>query len=450
MGFKEFSTQTAIRLVLLFAVMLGLAFAIATQTPLMVSVTLAIIAVLLTLSLFRYVNRTNKELTNFLSGLRFGDYLQTFSIGHLGKTFGNLENVLTLTVEKVKKLRFEKERQAMYFQALVEHIPLPLFVLHPDGRVEVLNNATRRTFNVADITNVDELENFGVSFLRDVIQIEPGEQLLTTIQLEGSEAQYILSATQITLKGSIQKLVSLQNVQSQLDATELATWQNLLRVTSHEILNSLTPVSSLARTAKSLVDDLKANRKLTKPMQGELQDIGDALETLVRRSEGLTGFVQSYRQLTRLPPPKMTRIKLGGYLKRLEALIRPDWDKQNIRLTILQKPSNIILVADEDMLDQALINLLRNAADALKGRKGAQVWIRAFYDGQQRVVLEIADNGPGIEDDMMDKIFVPFFTTKKQGSGVGLTLVRYIALSHGASITHSPRPGGGAIFRMVF
>jgi C4-dicarboxylate-specific signal transduction histidine kinase len=151
-----------------------------------------------------------------------------------------------------------------------------------------------------------------------------------------------------------------------------------------------------------------------------------------------------------MPLPKMQKIKLPDYLSRLESLLKPEWDKKKIRLTLSIEPSNLILVADESMLDQALINLLRNAADALKGVKKAEVKIRAFLDSKQRVVLEVTDNGPGVDKDLADKIFMPFFTTKKEGSGVGLTLVRYIVLSHGGAITYRPGKTGGSVFRIVF
>ena len=435
---------------MIFAVLLGLAYAVSEQIDLIFILGLVAFTIILMVNLVRYVNKSNRALTNILSGLRFGDYQQTFTMGELGKTFRDLEFVLHLTVEKVKKLRLENEHQALYFRALVEHIPLPLFVLKGTGSIEILNNATRRTFNIADITNLTQLEEFGAGFMRDVSQIESGTTLLTTIQIDGVEQQYILGATQIPLAGKILKLISLQNIQSQLDATELATWQNLLRVTSHEILNSLTPVSSLARTAKSLVDDFDKSHKLGRVEKAEIKDIRDALDTMVKRSEGLTGFVQSYRQLTRMPPPKMQKIKLSGYLSRLESLLKPEWDKKKIKLTLSIEPSSLILVADESMLDQALINLLRNAADALKGVKKAEVKIRAFLDSKQRVAIEIADNGPGVDKDIADKIFVPFFTTKKEGSGVGLTLVRYIVLSHSGAITYQPGKKGGSVFRIVF
>jgi two-component system nitrogen regulation sensor histidine kinase NtrY len=450
MVYKKFAFQTTIRLVFIFIVLTVLAVFVVQKSTLINILLLAALAVGLLLNLIRYVNRTNKNLTGILSGLRFGDYQQSYSMGKLGQTFVDLEFVLHLTVEKVKKLRLANEQQAVYFRSLVEHIPMPMLVLFQDGRVEILNNATRRTFNVADITHVDELENFGASFQRDVGQIASGEQLLTTICIDDTEAQYVLSATRIILGGSMQKLISLQNVQSQLDATELATWQNLLRVTSHEILNSLTPVSSLARTAKSLTNDFQTEHELSGSMQSDLQDVDMALETLVRRSEGLTRFVQDYRQLTRIPPPKLSKITLSVYLTHLQSLLKADWDEQKIRLHIALKPSNISVLADEGLLDQALINLLKNAADALSDTPNPQVWISAFHDGKQRTVLEIADNGPGIDTDMQDKMFVPFFTTKKQGSGVGLTLVRYIVLSHHAAITYRTREGGGAIFRIVF
>ncbi|MHA1544074.1 MAG: sensor histidine kinase, partial [Alphaproteobacteria bacterium] len=273
---------------------------------------------------------------------------------------------------------------------------------------------------------------------------------LTTITVDGTDQQYILSATQIIMAGTLQKLISLQNVQSQLDATELATWQNLLRVTSHEILNSLSPVSSLAKTTQGLVSDFKNNHPVKKDEKEELDDISDALETLVRRSEGLVGFVQSYRQLTRMPPPKMKKIPLQKYFHRLESLIKADWEKRKIKLDIEVSPKNLAVSADEGMLDQALINLLQNAADALKGKNKPVVKIRAYFNQRNQIIIEVEDNGPGIEKDQRDQIFVPFFTTKRQGSGVGLTLVRYILLSHGGAASYLPAPGGGSIFRLAF
>ena len=312
MRLSHFKVQLGLRLVALFLGLLLLAFGIANDFRLSLIILLIVVIAMLASSLVRYINYTNRELESFLAGLKFGDFQQSYTISHLGPSFRGLEKTLQFTVEKFKSLRAKKEQQAIYFQSLVQHIPIPFFIVHGDQRVEILNNATRRTFNVADITNTGELVNFGAGFQRDVLQIQPGETVLSTIELAGTQEYFIMTATQLTTGGGVHKLVSLQNVQGEIDATELATWQNLLRVTSHEILNSLAPVSSCAQTAKTLVDDAIGREVTDRQLQEDLQDIRESLGTVLRRSEGLTRFIQSYRQLSRLPPPNRRAHSAGG------------------------------------------------------------------------------------------------------------------------------------------
>jgi nitrogen fixation/metabolism regulation signal transduction histidine kinase len=434
----------------LFGALLALSFGISGGMRNSLLVVLAVIIVLLAVSIVRYINYTNRELESFLAGLKFGDFQQTYTIAHLGPSFAALEKTLQLTVDKFKSLRSKKEREASHYQALVQHIPIPFFIVHADQRVQVLNNATRRTFNVPDITNTDELSNFGPGFQRDVLQIQPGEALLTTIELAGSEEYFILTATQLTTGGRIQKLVSLQNVQGEIDATELATWQNMLRVTSHEILNSLAPVASCAQTAKALVDEAVDSQIEDDELRENLQDIRESVDTVLRRSEGLKRFIQSYRQLSRMPPPKKKKVLIEGYFHRLESLVRGELARKQIDLEFQYRPPSLALLADEDMLDQALINLIRNAADALSETPGAIITVAAYTDDKQRTVLEVRDNGPGVPEQLKGKIFDPFFTTRQQGTGVGLALVRYIMLSHGGTASYRENDTAGAIFRLVF
>jgi two-component system nitrogen regulation sensor histidine kinase NtrY len=447
---KQFKVQLTIRLVGLLAILTLLAFGIASDLRGMFIGALVIISFIQATSLIQFINQTNHELESFLAGLKFGDFQQTYTIAHLGPSFAALEKTLQTTVDKFKKLRTEKEQQAVYNQALVQHIPVPFFIIHKDDRVEVLNNATRRTFNVADITNTGELARFGASFQRDVLQVEPGEVLLTTINLAGNDEHFILTATRITTAGTSHKLVSLQNVQGQIDATELATWQNLLRVTSHEILNSLAPVSSCAQSAKTLVDDIISNEISDKGLTDDLQDVQESLDTVLRRSEGLTRFIQSYRQLSRMPPPNKEKVPVSKYFDHIETLVQSELARKNVGLSFHSKPPSLFVMADRDMLDQAVINLIRNAADALSETSGAEISIYGYTDDKQRTVLEILDNGPGVPEDIAENIFVPFFTTRKQGSGIGLALVRYIMLSHGGAVSYSQNKEGGALFRLIF
>jgi two-component system nitrogen regulation sensor histidine kinase NtrY len=450
MSFKNYNLQVALRLTLLFLAMLALAFAIAWGAQTTLLLVLSTIILVTAVSVVRYMHKTIRDLESFLSGFRFGDFQQSYTIRHLGNSFHKLEILLKLTGEKFKAMRSKQEQQAVYFQSLVQHLPLPFLIIHNDGRVEILNMATRRTFNVAEITNTDQLAQFGASFQRDVLQIQPGESLLTSITMENTEEYFILTSTAISLESRQQKLVALQNVQGELDATELATWQNLLRVTSHEILNSLAPVTSCAQTAESLVKEVLETKLDDDEVRSDLEDIRDAIETMARRSEGLRRFVQSYRQLTRMPPPKLQKITVGDYFQRLELLLKDELAQKKISVHFQRKPASLTLLADEDMLDQAMINLVRNATDAVRDQGDGKIDIRAYVDGKQRVILEVTDNGPGIEPEAAKNIFVPFFTTKKQGSGVGLTLVRYIMLTHGGSALYSPGAEGGSVFRLIF
>jgi nitrogen fixation/metabolism regulation signal transduction histidine kinase len=450
MRIREFNIQLVLRVSVLFVSLLLLAIAIVAEIRNVVLLILLLAIVLQVAGLVRFVNRTNRELESFLAGLKFGDFQLTYSIAHLGPSFRKLEAMLRQTVEKFKQERVEKQAQAVYNQVLVEHIPIPFFIVHADKRIEVLNNATRRAFNVADITNTGELVQFGAGFQRDVLQIGPGEALLTTVDTAGTRQQVILTATEVTSAGNRHKLVALQNVQSEIDATELATWQNLLRVTSHEILNSLAPVSSCAQTAKTLVDDVIDAGLKDPGLEEDMRDVQESLETVLRRSEGLKRFIQSYRQLSRLPPPNKTRIAVADYFQHLEALVKDELTRKDILLEFHHHPGSLVLAADRDMLDQVVINLIRNAADALAGSEAACVNVSAFNDSKQRTVLEIRDNGPGIPQDVAEKMFLPFFTTRDRGSGIGLALVRYIMLSHGGTVLYEPVEGSGSSFKLVF
>jgi two-component system nitrogen regulation sensor histidine kinase NtrY len=447
---NQFKVQLTLRISVLFLCLLLLATGIAAGSRSLSLVVLVVAIVAQLFSLLRYVDYTNHELESFLAGLRVGDFQQTYTIGHLGPSFRALEKTVQNTVANLKRARGEREQLADYNRALLQHIPMPFFIVHKGNRLRVLNNATRRTFNVSDFRSTDELVRFGAEFQRDVIQIQAGESLLTTIELAGNPEYFIMTATQLTTRGTVHMLISLQSVQGALDATELATWQNMLRVTSHEVLNSLAPVSSCAQTAKELADTALARDQLDDQSREDLQDIRDSVDTVVRRSEGLVRFIQSYRQLSRMPKPEKERIDLEKYFSHLNALIGSELAHKKIAIHFSHFPAQLSVMADKDMLDQALINLIRNSSEALSVASNARITINGFSDDKQRTVIAVSDNGPGIAEDIVEKIFVPYFTARTKGSGVGLALVRYIMLSHGGSVNYVPGEVGGSTFSLVF
>ncbi len=450
MKLQQFKVQLTLRISVLFVCLVLLAFGLSAESRSLSLLVLVIAIIAQLYSILRYVDHTNHELESFLAGLRFGDFQQTYTIGHLGPSFLALEKTVQNTVANLKSARARREQLATYYRALLQHVPIPFFIVHKGNRVRILNNATRRTFNVSQIRNTDELVRFGGAFQQDVVKIRAGESLLTTVELSGNPEYFIMTATQLTTRGSVHMLISLQNVQGALDATELATWQNMLRVTSHEVLNSLAPVSSCAQTAKELADTALAREQLDSQSREELQDIRESVDTVLRRSEGLVRFIQSYRQLSRMPKPEIGKIAIERYFSHLNALVGGELEHKEITIAFSHAPARLTVMADEDMLDQALINLIRNASQALVNTDDAEINVSGYLDDKQRTVIEVCDNGPGVDPEIVEKIFVPYFTARTKGSGIGLALVRYVMLSHGGSANYSPGQRGRPCFRLVF
>jgi two-component system nitrogen regulation sensor histidine kinase NtrY len=247
-----------------------------------------------------------------------------------------------------------------------------------------------------------------------------------------------------TLGGLRRRLISLQNIEIEMSAQEMAAWQTVVRVMAHEVMNSLTPVSSLAATARDLVRDVLSQMPVGDAHTGALTDARDALETVARRSEGLLHFVQNHRRLTKPLVTQMQIAPVQRVFARIQRLLATDLAANGIQMTTSVEPQALDVVADADLLDQALINLVRNAIEALSDVPAGHITLSGRPHPDGGVVIAVGDNGPGIAAEQRDKIFVPFFTTKRQGSGVGLRLVRQIATAHGATVDISHTPGGGA------
>jgi two-component system, NtrC family, nitrogen regulation sensor histidine kinase NtrY len=246
------------------------------------------------------------------------------------------------------------------------------------------------------------------------------------------------------------RLIPLQNIENEMSAQEMAAWQTVVRVMAHEVMNSLTPVSSLAATAQDLVSGVIQRLPADDPHMVALNDASEALETVARRSQGLLHFVQSHRRLTKHLVTQIETAPIQRVFARLRRLLANDLAARDIHLTTDVTPETLEIEADIELLDQALINLVRNAIEALRDAPDGLVTLSARRDSDGRVVISVADNGSGIAPDLRETIFVPFFTTKRQGSGVGLTLVRQITTAHGATVDISDTPGGGATVSLRF
>ena len=400
--------------------------------------------------LWWFVTRTNRELTRFLEAARHADFSQRFELAEVGSGFGELGAAFTEILERMRGSRTDQEFEIRRLRALVEHIPVPLLSVHRNETVTLQNNAARRLFGAAHVTRLKDLRQFGKNFHDAVAEAVPGRRELVTFAVEGIDYQLTLAATEVIIAGESDRLISLQDIQTELDETQALAWQDLVKVLTHEIMNSITPVTSLASTSADLVDDVIARIPEDGETRQDLEDLRDAVKTVARRSDSLMQFVDSYRQLTRLAPPEKKRVPLQDLFDTVKRLAAAEWHQAEQVLVSQVEPRELSVHADRDLLEPVLLNLLRNAWQATQHLEHPAIRLEARLNRRGNVVIEVADNGPGVAEDIASKIFVPFFTTKDGGSGVGLALARQVMTAHGGFIRLLEDDGDGARFTLTF
>jgi nitrogen fixation/metabolism regulation signal transduction histidine kinase len=329
---------------------------------------------------------------------------------------------------------------------LVQHVPIAVLAVDAAGRVDLFNHAARRLFGVNDLRNVHDFTGFGADFPNNVVSLEAGQQVLMKVMRNNEQLQLNVSATELRMRGQDLKIVTLQDIRRELEARELTAWQNLIRVLTHEIMNSVTPISSLATTAGELLSDARG----AGAAESAISDAQDALDTIAQRGTGLLHFVESYRRLTHLPKPTLRTFSVAELFSRIRQLMRGDLDQRSIELTQTISDEVVELSGDSELIEQAIINLVRNAIDAVGDVQSPEIRISARVDSSGRPTIAVADNGHGMDDEVRESIFVPFFTTKRDGTGVGLSVVQQIMRSHQGSVEVASTPGEGTEIRLAF
>jgi two-component system nitrogen regulation sensor histidine kinase NtrY len=401
-------------------------------------------------ALIRCVERTNQYLSRFFLAIKYGDFSQTFTGKELGGSFRELVAAFDEVMEKVRQTRSEKEEHYRYLQTIVRHVGIGLIAFKADGSVDLINTAAKRMLKVAGLKNIQSLNSFSQSLVDALFSLKAGEKAL--VKIPDQDMELALHAAEFRLKDQKYTLVSLQNIQSELQEKEMEAWQTLIRVLTHEIMNSMTPITSMAATVIDLLNTIK--EKNGGNIDAEtIIDIADALKTIHKRSLGLTDFVEAYRNLTLIPKPKFKIFPIHDLFGRIEKLMENKLTKKGIDFYWAVEPQSLELTADPGLIEQVLINLVLNAADAFTGLKNSnspRVQLTASLAENGKIIIRVTDNGPGIVKEALSKVFIPFYSTKKKGSGIGLSLSRQIMKLHKGSITVQSEPDVETIFTLKF
>ncbi|HEX5461111.1 MAG TPA: ATP-binding protein [Steroidobacteraceae bacterium] len=449
MASSPFRTGVAVRAAALFLT-IGVAAWMITNTQWYVTITLLLAAACGEIvTLMRFATQSSREIARFLDALAVDDLSQSFGRLTADGAHRELGTAMERVLARLRASRSESDEQAQYLQALVNHVPVALLSIDEQGAVRLLNMAARRLFE-SSLSHRDQLARYGEPFAVGLENLSPGGTAILRLERASGTVLLKAAATQIAARGTRRRLVSLQNIENEMSAQELEAWQTVIRVMAHEVMNSLTPVSSLTATAHGLVRDALEQLPPDDPRAAALADARDALEAASRRSDGLLHFVRSHRRLTKPLAACMEVLPVQRLFARIQRLLASDLADRDIRMAIRVEPETLELAVDAELLDQALINLVRNALEALRDTPSGHITLSARRETDGRIAISVSDNGPGIPPEQREKVFVPFFTTKRQGSGIGLTLVRQIAAAHGAGVDVSETPGGGASVRLRF
>jgi len=425
------------RMFLVFATLMALAAAVLLRPARALWLTTAMLSAGAMVALWRYIGRTNREVARFIEAVHFGDLTVTFT-ARRGGGFDDLARAINIALQR---LRAERERLTYnnrFFEAVIDNVPIAMLTVEGGTKVTLLNRTARRLFGSVPGVRPADFASLSGAFVASLTAARPAERQIIELALPGGHQRAVVHVTAIGRLAGTMRLVAVQPIQDALTDAELAAQSDLVRLLTHEIMNSLTPISSLAQSVVGLVAESGGD---TQPL---LADAREAADALARRADGLMSFVQSFRQVSRPPAIRRRRFPARPFAQEIAALFRSEWPGSMADLRLTVTPEDLAIHADPDLLAQVLLNLLRNAAEASEDAKLpvsiALTIERAVPSG---VRILVTDQGPGIPDLLRKEVFLPFFTTKPSGTGVGLSFAKQVVHAHDGAIEVLSQVEGG-------
>ena len=447
MNFKNFEWRILIRVLFLFITLSFASFLLVKQWYVYLLLAAPVIIYQL-IDIFQFQKKAQDELNEFVESVHYRDFSRYFDVKHAPIELQPLRkgfNEINTTFKVISK---EKETQYQYLQKILELVDTGILSYEEQtGDVVWMNESLKKMMQLPYLKTIHSLERRDPELYKEVLILKPGISKIASAHFEKTSFKILLSATAFQTDGKVYKLVAFQNVNEALDETESKAWQKLLSVMTHEIMNSVAPISSLADTLKhrlqqsvtSLNDD-----------SGSLDDLELGIDTIKRRSEGLLKFAETYRNLNKITTLNLKKVYVRELFGNLLQLMQPTLEQKDIELETILKDTDLQLEVDINLIEQVLINLVVNAIEAIKDSPAPKILLSAYVASNYRTVIKIADNGNGMPPELLDKIFVPFFSTKKNGSGIGLSLCKQIMMLHRGNVQVQSVEGEGTAFLLLF
>jgi two-component system nitrogen regulation sensor histidine kinase NtrY len=400
--------------------------------------------------LVNQVNKTNTDLAKYLSSVQDHDSSIRFQEETKNSSYRKLHDSMNHLNTIIQNVKIENERTSQFMQSIVDHVDIGLLSFDNHGNIEIYNRAAKRYLNIQQLQQLSSIKMKDGEIFKIINTIRPGHEILHKNLTNNLLQSILVKATEFRFDNKVIKLVSFQDITNELDKKELDSWQKLIRVLTHEIMNSISPITSLTSVISGYFKK-KDDGNPVSPGKVDHQIIAKTLfglNTIEETGKGLLDFVDKYRSLTSLPKPDLSKFTINDLFRKCKLLMESSISN-NININPGVSPEDITLVADYAQVEQVLINLIKNAIAAISDKKNGVIQLKAFYS-EDGTIIQVEDNGMGISGDIIEDIFVPFYTTKENGSGIGLSLSKQIMQNHNGTISVNSAPNKGATFTLKF
>ncbi len=449
MTFNRYSIQISIRVLFIVATVFFLFYYLEKDDRVLTSAALAVLILIQTVLLIRFTSRHLRYISEFLDLLSASEYATIFRSGTREKDLSRLRNSFNRIGKSIQNAMIEKQSSDLFLKHTIDKLSTCILAFNENDQVLIMNEAARRELQIGHILSINELEGTYPGFPRWLKLKAPNTQTIYQLNVKNLSETYLFGISEVIVLQELVKIVSFQNIGEEMGKSEMDSYKKLIRTLTHEIMNTITPITSLAVANRLILSKENTVKDIAELEDEDLKDLFTNNAVLEERSKGLTEFIERFRKISLLPLPEPQPIRIIDLFKETCQLLKESIEHQSIDLSTSITPEDLTLSADKGMIEQVLINLIKNSIEALEGAGQKQISLEAFLK-HQRLIIHVVDNGPGIEDSCLHDIFIPFFSTKEKGSGIGLSYSMEVMHLHGGTIRMVPGDENQTVFELSF